>query len=246
MNELDYAKMIEIPVSTADIVTVGKQRKFRRKREEKLKDKLISAVNDSAAEAERAKEAAGEECPYADKVEITTLKEERKKNRKRLSVDIVGVQTAAVILLALFVALTSVLWRESGINMLVRSVFSSEKTEEDVVYTRFSPELPAAEKISLEAGVITVSGGGSVYAMCDGVVTNVAENADKLDITIRYSPSFTAVISGADYAYYGMGESVYKALPVCYAGGDVKVRLYNSGELLTDYVLDGGKIVWQS
>ena len=77
MNELDYAKMIEIPVSTADIVTVGKQRKFRRKREEKLKDKLISAVNDSAAEAERAKEKSKADADLED--QLYKLKTEQDK-----------------------------------------------------------------------------------------------------------------------------------------------------------------------
>ena len=94
---------------------------------------------------------------------------------------------------------------------------------------------------------MTFSGEGSVYSVCDGIITKVAQNADKYDISIQYSSSFSAVISGADYAYYGAGDSVYKSVPVCYSsGGDVKVYLYNNGKLLTNFVLDNGKIVWQS
>ena len=49
MNDLDYAKMIEIPVTTSEI-SVKKARKFRRRRPETLKRELIEKLNGEPAE----------------------------------------------------------------------------------------------------------------------------------------------------------------------------------------------------
>ena len=253
MNELDYAQMIEIPVATAE-VTVKKAGIFHRRRHAAQKRELMEKVNGEAhieedgAESVESAEAISGYSPYeyADKVEVTTKRDEKTKMRKKVfKFDIVAAQTAVVAVLALTIMLTNIFWRDSGINTLVRSVFYSEPAEKDVSYTEFQAAIPASAPVDLEEGVMTFKS-GSVYPVCDGVITKVAQNADKIDISIKYSPSFTALISGAEYAYLGEGDSVYKSVPVCYSSGEVKVYLYSEGKLIKNYVLDGGRIVWQS
>jgi hypothetical protein len=119
---------------------------------------------------------------------------------------------------------------------------------EDKAYDKFVAYSPVrSADVTLSEGVMTFSGGGSIYPVCDGKITKVVENAQKFDVSVEYSPSFTALISGVDYAFYSQGDNVYKSLPVCYSsGGEVKVYLYNDGKLLTNYTVDNGKIVWQS
>lgn len=248
MNDLDYAKMIEIPVTTSEI-SVKKARKFRRRRPETLKRELIEKLNGEPAEEVKEGETAAEAetLPFENTVEVITKKEERKRLKGKFKFDIVAAQVAVIVVLALTIMLTNIFWQDSGINTLVRSVFASGKTtEQDVTYKEFSPVVPNYSSATIDGGVMTFAAGGSIYSMCDGVVTNVAENAGKYDISLKFSPSFSAVISGAEYAYYGLGDSVYKSVPVCYSSGEVKVYLYDNGKLLTDYTLDGGKIIWQS
>ncbi|MBP5307880.1 MAG: hypothetical protein J6Z34_01970 [Clostridia bacterium] len=248
MNELDYAEMIEIPVATSE-VTVKKARKFRRKRVETLKKDLMEAVNGKTEESGYglSEDSVAIENAFPETVEIITKKKEKNRKRKDFfKVDVIAAQVAVIIVLVLTIMLTNIFWQDSGINTLVRSVFrSGEAVESDVSYTRFTPAVNASG-VTLDEGVMIFSAGGSIYSPCDGKIVKVAENADKLDITIRYSPSFSAVISGAEYAYYGLGDSVYRSVPVCYSSGEVRIYLYDNGKLLTDYALDNGKIVWQS
>ncbi len=271
MNDTEYARMIEIPVSSCDVTCKKNKYKLWKKKADSQKRKLIEAINsveDSPAIPEASAEegyvdelnsAIGENSEYdtAQTVQITTKKKDRSTRRrlktengkKRFDLDLVGAQIAVVIVLAMTILLTNIFWADSGINNLMRGVFASDSPKaEDVSYTQFSAVSPSrSAEVSLEDGVMTFSGSGSIYSVCDGTVTKVAQNAQKWDITIEYSPSFSAVISGADYAYYTEGESVYKSVPVCYStGGEVKVYLYDDGQLLKNYTLDNGKIVWQS
>ena len=254
MNDFDYARMIEIPVSTCDVVA-KKQKRLWFKRPEALKQELIETVNgeDAVMDGDEA-----DEQPlfkdFVGSVEITSVADEKKNRRgaffKRFRPDIVTAQIAVVIVLALTVMLTNIFWKDSGINTLIRSAFAGEAKEEvvEMGYSEFIAHSPSRSgAVSVEEGVMSFSSGGSIYPVCDGKITKVAENAGKYDISIQYSTSFSALISGADYAYYGQGDTVYSSVPVCYSeSGEVKVYLYNDGKLLTDYAVDNGKIVWLS
>ncbi|MBP5193885.1 MAG: hypothetical protein J6126_04075, partial [Clostridia bacterium] len=233
-------------------VTVKKAGVFHRRRHAALKRELMEKVNGAAEVAEEEQAESAESVsgysPYefADKVEVTTKRDEKAKNRgKGFKFDIVAAQVAVIAVLALTIMLTNIFWQDSGINSLIRGVFFSEPAEKDASYTDFKAAVPASASVDLNDGVMTFSG-GSIYPVCDGVITKVAQNADKLDISIKYSPSFTALISGAEYAYLEEGDSVYKSVPVCYSSGEVKVYLYSDGKLITNYAIDGGRIVWQS
>lgn len=295
MDQTDYAKLIEIPTSSCEII-YKRPRRFTVKRAEGLKNRLIKNVNGDGTEDAQSAQALPEvtEMQEADSasgymtadglmaddadeysalddfvqgdytspsVEIIPAtapqsqasdEEGVKKHRharRRLAFDIVAAQVAVIAVLALTILLTSIFWADSGISTLVSNVFAGgEELPEDVAYTQFSASAPVrTDSIALEEGVMTVSKEGSIYPVCDGKITNVAENAGKLDIYIEYSPSFTAVISGATYAYYAPGDSVYSTLPVCYSSEQsTKIYLYSNGKLLTDYVIDNGKIIWQS
>ena len=246
--------MIEIPVSTCE-VAVKKQKRLWFKRPEALKKELIDAVNEQPVEIEDVEIA--EDVTYDDyvnTVEITSVKDERKRQRgaflKNVKLDVVTAQIAVVIVLALTIMLTNIFWKDSGINTLIRSAFAGDSKEStiDMSYEKFSAQSPFRNSsVTVEDGVMTMQGGGSIYPICNGKITKVAENAGKYDISIEYSSSFSALVSGADYAYYGQGDSVFSSVPVCYSeSGNVKVYLYSDGKLLTDYTVDNGKIVWLS
>lgn len=258
MNDTDYAAMIEIPVESTEIIT--KKRRFRFGGGDDAKQKLMHAIND-----EQTEDCDEEIVPETDSVSVTTVKREKAKQKRRgrdnangeakkVGFDVITAQIAVVVALLLTVLLTNIFWQDSGINKLVKSVFTenTEITEEqDVSYDKFAATSPVrTSDLSLSEGVMTFSGKGSIYSVADGVVTKVTQNEDKTDkkdISITYSPSFSAVISGVDFSYYEVGDKVYKSVPVCYsAGGDVKVYLYSNGKLLTNYTVDNGKIVWQS
>lgn len=248
MNELDYAQMIEIPVNSCDVTYKKPKRFFKRKKSEELKQELIRTVNDDEPVVESTPVDYEDEANTYETVEVTTKAEEKKRNKRRLTPDVITAQVAVIIVLALTIMLTNIFWQDSGINSLVKGVFASPEVVEDKVYTEFAPLAPSrTAEVELDGGVMTFSSAGSVYPVCDGTITKVAENAGKYDISIQYSTSFSALISGADYAYYGQGDTVYSSVPVCYSGsGEVKVYLYNDGKLLTDYTVDNGKIVWLS
>ncbi len=248
MNEQNYAEMIEIPVCTTGVET--KKRKFRFGGTEAVKRKLIKAVNGE----DRKNEEEIQPVPETPSVSVTTVKREKKGEKKNSGFDVIAAQAAVVVVLLLTVILTNIFWQDSGINKLVKSVFTDTTQtleENDVTYDKFSATSPVrTSDLSLSEGVMTFSGKGSIYSVADGVVSKVektAENAEKTNLTVTYSLSFSAVISGVDFAYYGVGDKVYKSVPLCYsAGGDVKIYLYDNGKLLTDYTLDNGKIIWQS
>lgn len=256
MNDTDYAAMIEIPVDTTEIVT--KKRRFKLNGED-AKRRLMRAIN-----GEKEDESEDYYVPETDSVSVTSVKKEKKRERGRQKTiegeskkgrfDIVAAQIAVVVALLLTVLLTNIFWQESGINKLVKSVFTENTDiveEQDVSYDKFSAFSPVrTSDLSLSEGVMTFSGKGSIYSVADGVVTKVAQNeakTDKKDVYITFSPSFSALISGVDFAYYNPGDKVYKSVPVCYtSGGDVSVYLYSNGKLLKDYTVDNGKIIWQS
>lgn len=245
MNEIDYARMIEIPVSSCDVVSKKGKGFFKRKRSEALKQELIQAVNE---ENENFDLPESEEQNVYESVEVTTKAEEKKRVKRSFKPDIITAQVGVIIVLALTIMFTNIFWQDSGINNIVKGVFGEVEYVEDVAYTEFVAQSPIrTAPVSLSEGIMTFSEAGSIYPICDGIIKQVAQNAQKLDVTIEFSPSFTAVISGVDYAYYGIGDAVYKSLPVCYSqGGEVKVCLYSNGSLLTNYVIDNGKLVWQS
>ena len=114
------------------------------------------------------------------------------------------------------------------------------------VNTNFNAKAPSGElEVKLENGVMEYSGKGSLYPVCDGKVVSVVEEDGKYTVTVKHSDVFKSVISGVDFVYADKGDEVFKYVPVCFVNdGTAKVYMYNQDALITDYVIEGGSIVW--
>ena len=133
MNEkLQYAEMLEIPVSSVNITYKPvKKKKAKRKKEEEVKQDLINMVNSSVEVKEEGNNA---EEIIIDKVEdlgneiieqpslsaVTTVKKKEKKKGSKVIV----VQLAVIGALIATIFLTSALLPSSGINTFINSVFN--------------------------------------------------------------------------------------------------------------------------
>ena len=298
-NPLEYARMLEIPVSTCQ-VTVKKSRKRKKKMldADELKQQVMDRVNARLAAAptsvaeelaeeepvqiaevqaeegeqltfdalpapedgeEQVTMALEEEPDFVNDFSTVTVTEKRKKglfgffHRKKKRVEksnaVMGLVFASMALVAV-IFLTNVFMPSSAINRLIRTVFapSSVETADVREYAEFTAASPyRAGDVVLENGVMTFEGTGTLYAPCDGVVTRIVEEAGKFAMEIEHSKKFRTVLTGIDFAYCDVGDSVYGALPVGYVeGGTVFVSMYNDGVLLQNYVIDGGAVVWQS
>ena len=247
MNDgTEYAEMLKTMVSSCDVVV--KPAKRRKKKD--VKQDVITKVNEV--------EKPLEEVPAAD--EFTEVKSKRKwfkfrdravkdssvKTEKR-KFDIVYAEGIAVFVLIVAILLTNIFWENSGINVAFRRAFSSVQTTTDTrSYSSFNAQSPSDSLDSkVESGVMTFSGKGALYPVCDGTVSSIVEEDGKFTLTISHSGVFKTVISGVDFVYCNKGEEVFRYIPVCYLnGGEAKVSMYNEDVLLTNYVLENGSIVW--
>lgn len=185
-------------------------------------------------------ENSGETSAESD-VSITTVK------KKKFKLDIVSVQVAVIVVLIGFIALSSYFVKDSGINVFLSHVFGTSQTQEIKDYSDFSPEIFGSVNVTLNDGVMTMHGEGSIYSPCEGVVSAVEVGQDgKYNLTVTHSETFVTTISGLDYAYCEVGTTVYKKIPLGFSEGDrVSVCFFSEGELLQDYILDGSNVVWQ-
>ncbi|MBR6687617.1 MAG: hypothetical protein IKL77_02570 [Clostridia bacterium] len=168
--------------------------------------------------------------------------------KKRAKINIIGVQVAAIFVLAVGILLTNLFWQDSGINNILRSAFlKQEETVDERDYTQFTALCPTKGQMQVENGVITITEQGAVYSPANGTVLSVDKINDKYTITIGHSDKYKTVICGADYVYSAVGESVFTSTPVCYAlDGGVEVTMYNSGAIISAFSITDGQVVWQS
>lgn len=269
----DYAEMLEMPVSSCDVVI----RPARRKRAKNVKEELIAKVNGFPAASGGAKGAVkGEDKATKDKGLFSLAKKtgaKRKKaaayadgnaaneakaeenagspepKRKKFAFDVVYAEGVAIFALIAAILLTNVFWEDSGMNRLFRNVFSTATVSRDNRdYKSFSATSPSNElEASVSGGVMTLSGKGAVYPVCDGKVTAVSKVGEKYDVTVSHSDVFKTVISGADYVYAEVGDEAYKYVPVAYlGGGSMTLTMYGEDGIVTGYVLENGSIVWEA
>lgn len=231
---MDYAEMLGLEVSSCDVTI--KPKKSRRKKD--VINDVIKKVN--APERE-------------DKDEFETIEIPEKTNKKRegkkFGFDIVYAEGVAVFLLIVTILLTNIFWENSGINRIFKNAFGTAATVTDTrVNTSFNAQAPSGElEVKVEEGVMEYSGKGSLYPVCDGKVVSVVEEDGKYTVTLKHSDVFKSVISGVDFVYADKGDDVFKYVPVCFVnGGTAKVYMYNSDVLVTNYIVEGGSIIWES
>lgn len=257
----EYAEMLRTMASSCDVV-VKPAKRARKKKD--VKEEIVTKVNDEVAASEVKaadelpfkEEAFGEEeiierpkkrfSFFGKKKTETTEKPAEKKGRFKF--DIVYAEGIAAFALVVAILLTNIFWENSGMNTFFKKAFSPAQVTTDArSYNSFNAQSPSSSLDGkVEDGVMTFSGKGALYPVCDGKVSSVKQSDDgKYEITIAHSGSFKTVISGVDYSYCDENEEVFKYIPVCYVnGGEAKVYMYNDDALVTNYVLENGSIIW--
>ena len=255
MSDSEYCKMLEMPINTCDVII--KPNKHKRKAVVK---EVIEKVNEETLSNEvlvkkpkfkflknifyNNKEKKNKE----KKPKIRRVKREKQvesesaiKNKK---FDIVAVQITAIFVLVVGIILTNIFWEDSGMNNLIRSVFSSEESLNSQEYTSFSASVPSkSHTVSINDGVMTFAS-GSCYSPCDGRVESLSQDGDTFTMTIRHSDSFTTVFTGLEFCYVENGDNVYANIPLGYSSSPIKVSMYDDNYLLTNYSITGNNIIW--
>ncbi|MBR2385297.1 MAG: hypothetical protein IKA99_06810, partial [Clostridia bacterium] len=214
----------------------------RRKKKKDVKEEVITKVN----ERDYASDVVNEPNNLEDFEDVTPSVQQVRKKR---GFDLVKMQGIAIFALIVTILLTNIFWENSGINTLMRRVFKTDAEAVDArTYLSFSAKSPSNDlSVEVENGVMTFSGKGALYPVCDGTVSSIVEEDGKYTITINHSDSFKTVISDVDFVYTSNGEQVFAYIPVCYVAGDsAKVYMYDGENLLTNYIVEDGVIIWES
>ena len=93
---------------------------------------------------------------------------------------------------------------------------------------------------------MTFNEAAAIYPPCGGVVESIIESDGAYTITVKHSENFKSIVAGADMLYVSAGDKVYANIPVAHTNGGATVTMYDGGSLITEFMLDGGNIVWQS
>lgn len=248
MQELDYAEMLEIPVST---VTVTKKKSLFRRKEQQPKDDLKERVVDSVNE--RVNERAG---AYVEAENLTDPPAEPVKalkfGRDRESV-ILFSEIAAVCLIAMAIFLTNILMPNSAINTFLTSILNPvEETFEpsytDLTLSSVVSSFSDADIYISDDGILTFTEKGTVYPICDGKISSINEQNGAYIVKIAHTSTFSSVITGLTNVYSAKGDSVKANLPFAYSdgSGEVSVSLYDGDTLLDCLSLSGIVPVWKS
>lgn len=243
---LEYAQMLEIPVSTVNVVK--KRGLFsRRKHWEDLKDKTIESVNDrlSLNEADLT-DADG----FVRAEDLTPTEEVKGVKKKGVSAILIG-ETVAACLLAVGIFLTNLLVLDTAINTFLSEFTAVTETEtpyNEITLTSPVSETSDAEIIVGSDGVLTFQEKTSVYPLCDGEITSVTETDEGYTVKISHTSTFCSVVTGLDTVYSSVGDEVKGNLPFAYSLGEreVSISMYDGEELLNCYTLTGAVPVWNS
>lgn len=254
MNEkLQYATMLEIPVSTCSVTRVPtKKRRRKRKKEidpDVVKEELLSKINseeESAAEQTEGKAAWKEEYDRAineldeeerlaeEKEGLETVENEATANvypvggkeKKRFKISAIGAQLAVIGALVAVIFLTNAFYADSGINVFFKSVFGGNQTQtaDTRGYEEFAP--------------VIATGGDAAVAVDDGVMTfsgagSIYAPCDGTvsSLSLGEDGKYTMVISHSENF-----KTVLSGIDFAYAGLDEEV-FYN---IPVGYVAAGG------
>lgn len=256
MNEgLEYAQMLEIPVSTVNVVK--KRSIFSRKQKpvEDLKEKVVESVNervegnfaqsDNAQNAYQNQGAYQSQGEYANvggdyqgdggfidyngyaRAEDLTAPVKQKRETGRGS-RILLAEGVAACLIAAGIFLTNVFLPNTVINTFMGSL--AQVKEKEAVYnelelTSVLSELTDAEIAVTSDGVIYFTQKATVYPVCDGEVASVSKDNGLYTVKIAHTSSFSSVITGLDTVYATVGENVKSNLPFAYSKGENEVRV---------------------
>lgn len=245
MNEqLDYAEMLEIPVSTVNVTKKKSFFKRRQKNEQPqddLKERVVETVNERVG-------------AYVISEDVSDPPKPEKKavNGKRDKAGIVLLtETIAVAVIAVAIFLTNVFVPGTVINTFLGSF--SKTAEKEPAYSEFKlapvvSELSEAEVYITDSGVLSFTAEGSVYPVCKGSVSKIYNDNGVYTVEIAHTSTFKSVITGLTDVYSAEGTAVVSNIPVGYSDGttEVRVSMFDNGEILNCYTLAGEVPVWKS
>lgn len=252
-EELDYAEMLEIPVSTVNVVK--KKSIFKHKpffapskpqqeapaAQDELKDLVVDSVNERVG-------------AYTYTEDLSEPAQPEKKSKffgKDKGSKIILTELIAVCALAAAIFLTNIFMPNSAINTFIGSLTGNTKAVAEPSYNEItlspvvSETSDAVVNVS-ESGVLSFTAKGSVYPVCAGKVTSVIREDDTYTVEIAHTSTFTSVITGLTDVYSAQGTSVQGNVPFAYSDGEAEVRvsMYDNGTLLNCYTLSGVVPVW--
>ena len=259
-QELDYAEMLEIPVSTVQVVKKKSVFKnpFARKNkanaaqttaeeqvaEGDLKDLVVDSVNERVSAF-----------VYAEDVSDPPKPEKRKRNifgGDRGS-KIIITELVAVCVLAAAIFLTNVFMPSSAINTFIGNLASpspkAEPTYSEIKLSSIvSENLEDANVTMTESGVLCFTGKSSIYPVCEGTISSVTKDGDFYSVQIKHTSTFSSVVTGLSDVYAPKGSKVKSNVPFAYTDGEseVRVSMYDGETLLNCYTLSGEIPVWNS
>ena len=251
-QELDYAEMLEIPVSTVNVVK--KKSLFKRKTAEKnvqapelgqdeLKERVVESVNERVG-------------AFVYSEDLSEQPEEKKKKTLKFGKDkasrvLIG-ELVAVCVIAVAIFLTNIFMPTSAINTFIGS-FSKSKAASEPDYIDFElssvvSELSDVDVQVADAGYLFFKAESCVYPVCDGTVSSIINDEGLYTVQIAHTSKFSSVVTGVSSVYCSKGDKVRSNLPFAFSDGknEVKISLYNGDKLLTCYTLSGEVPVWNS
>lgn len=272
MNEkLQYATMLEIPVNTCSVTPMPtKKRRVKRKKvnPETVKEQLLDKINSQIEQEEQppvddaltaqieSEQTVEEEILKNDLVErqensVNIYSKQSEKPKKRKGFSVIGVQLAVIGILIATIFLTNATYSDSGLNVFFRNVFGNTQTEvvDERNFDEFLPVIAMGDNqgVMLDGGIISFNGKGSVYAPCDGKVSAIQKDENgKFSIEIMHSNNFKSLLTGVEYAYVGLDDTVYANIPVGYLHADGATMCFTSGDgtLIDNYQIVDNAVVW--
>lgn len=248
-QELDYAEMLEIPVSTVNVVK--KKSIFKRKakkvqpKQEDLKELVVDSVNERVGAFTYTEDLSE---PPAEE-QVRPVRAASDKGSKVILSELI-----AVCVLAVAIFLTNVFMPNSVINTFISSLANRQAETVEPTYNelKLSPvvsELSDADVTMTDSGVICFTAKSSVYPVCSGTVSSVTQNDGLYTVQIKHTSSFSSVITGLTDVYAASGTKVQANIPFAYSNGEneVRVSMYDGENLLNCYSLSEEEVpVWNS
>ena len=242
-EELDYAQMLEIPVSTVNVVKKKSFFKRKTKPSSDLKDMVVESVNERVGDTFVTAENLGgygyAETQPAPKAKSGTLGK------------VIMAEAVAACLIAAGIFLTNAFMPNTVINAFMgnlSAVKEKEASYKEFTLTPVVSSLSDAEVAVSSDGVIHFTEKTSVYPVCGGEVASVSQENGAYTVKISHTSSFTSVFTGLNTVYVNVGDEVRSNVPFAYSDGEkeVRVSMYDGETLLNNYTLSGVVPVWNA
>ncbi len=265
MNEkLQYASMLEMPFSTANVTVMPQKKKKKKVNPETVKQELIQKVNAEEAvsnysesilpseynQAETASDGILDNQDYSANISISLPTEKKKGRFKNFKISVVAVQFALIGALIATIFLTNAINPNSGINTFFKGVFTSEpsKVVDQRLHSEFAPVIAMDEgEYVLDNGVMTLSASGSIYSPCDGVISTLSIDGNgKYIVEIEHSTNFKSRLTGLDFVYGEEGAAIYSNVPVGYMANEGATLCFTGadGSVISGYQIVDNSVVW--